>query len=38
MEQNRTIASDIEHAWIEIGVPTFKAYLLDDLQRRAANT
>jgi len=36
MEQNRTIASEIEHAWIEVGVPTFKAYLQDDLQRRAA--
>jgi hypothetical protein len=37
MEQNRTIATAIEHAWIESGIPTFKSFLQDDLKRRAAH-
>ena len=37
MEQNRTIASAIEHAWTDRGVPTFKSYLQEDLARRTAS-
>ena len=37
MEQNRTIATAIEHAWTDRGVPTFKSYLQEDLARRTAS-
>jgi hypothetical protein len=36
MESNESIASKIESAWAEAGVPTFKEYLRQDLQRRLA--
>jgi hypothetical protein len=34
MEQNRDVAERIEAAWEQAGVPTFKAYLRQDLARR----
>ena len=36
MEQNRTVADQIETNWAEQGLPTFKTYLRDDLARRKA--
>lgn len=36
MEDNQRIAQDIEAAWADQGLPTFKTYLRDDLARRAA--
>jgi hypothetical protein len=38
MDRNREVAERIEAAWEEQGVPTFKAYLRDDLARRKAQT
>ena len=34
MEQNQKVAQSIEAAWQEGGLPTFKTYLKQDLQRR----
>ena len=34
MEQNQTISQSIEAAWDAAGIPTFKSYLRDDLDRR----
>ncbi len=34
MKHNAAIAEQIEQAWHAAGLPTFKAYLRDDLQRR----
>jgi hypothetical protein len=34
MEKNQTMASAIETAWERADVPTFKAYLREDLRRR----
>jgi hypothetical protein len=34
MRQNQQIASRIEQAWEEAGLPTFKSYLRDDLSGR----
>jgi hypothetical protein len=36
LNQNLYIAQQIEAAWEKAGVPTFKAYLREDLARRAA--
>ena len=36
MQKNQAIAQEIEAAWAEAGVPTFKTYLRDDLVRRRA--
>ncbi len=35
MKQNRQIAGAIESAWEQAGLPTFKKFLKDDLERRA---
>ena len=34
MEQNQSVAGQIEAAWESQGVPTFKSYLREDLERR----
>lgn len=34
MEKNQKLAQDIEAAWEDGGLPTFKMYLKQDLQRR----
>jgi hypothetical protein len=34
MKQNQELAEEIETAWSEQGLPTFKAYLREDLARR----
>jgi len=34
MSQNRAVADAIEARWAEAGLPTFKQFLRDDLQRR----
>jgi hypothetical protein len=34
MEKNQKLAQTIEAAWEEGGLPTFKSYLKQDLQRR----
>lgn len=36
MRQNRTVADAIESKWEEAGMPTFKKFLRDDLERRRA--
>jgi hypothetical protein len=36
MAKNKEVADRIESAWDAAGVPTFKAYLKEDLQRRHA--
>ena len=36
MEQNQQVAQSIEAAWEREGVPTFKAFLREDLKRRMA--
>lgn len=36
MRKNQAIAQEIETAWAEAGVPTFKTYLREDLARRRA--
>ena len=36
IEQNQRTAERIEAAWSAAGIPTFKAYLKEDLARRAA--
>ena len=36
MDRNREVAERIESAWDAQGIPTFKAYLRDDLARRKA--
>lgn len=37
MEKNRLYAEAIETAWEQEGLPTFKKFLRDDLERRRAN-
>lgn len=37
MSQNRAVADAIEAKWAEAGLPTFKQFLRDDLQRRKAS-
>jgi hypothetical protein len=34
MELNRQVADQIEAAWEELGIPTFKSFLREDLARR----
>jgi hypothetical protein len=34
MEENQKLATKIESAWDDAGVPTFKSYLKQDLERR----
>jgi hypothetical protein len=36
MEKNRVVAEAIESAWEQEGLPTFKKFLRDDLERRKA--
>jgi hypothetical protein len=36
MVKNQTLAEAIESAWEQAGLPTFKAYLREDLKRRQA--
>jgi hypothetical protein len=36
MDQNHRMAQEIETAWAEASLPTFKTYLRDDLARRQA--
>jgi hypothetical protein len=36
MEKNRQVAEAIEAAWEQEGLPTFKKFLRDDLERRRA--
>ena len=36
MEKNRIVAEAIETAWEQEGLPTFKKFLRDDLERRKA--
>jgi hypothetical protein len=36
MRQNRAVADAIEGKWEEMGLPTFKKFLRDDLERRKA--
>jgi hypothetical protein len=36
MESNEAIAKQIEAAWAEAGIPTFREYLREDLARRVA--
>ena len=36
MEKNQRVAEQIESAWAEQGIPTFKTYLREDLARRQA--
>jgi hypothetical protein len=36
MEQNQKLAEAVERAWAEHGLPTFKAWLRDDLKHRKA--
>jgi hypothetical protein len=38
MESNRAIADDVEHAWVDAGLPTFKEYLRQDLARRRSKS
>ena len=38
MDQNRQVAERIEAAWEELGMPTFKAYLRNDLAQRKAQS
>lgn len=38
MRNNQRLAEQIENAWAERQLPTFKEYLRRDLQRRAANS
>jgi hypothetical protein len=38
MEKNRQVAEAIETAWEQEGLPTFKKFLRDDLERRKAAT
>jgi hypothetical protein len=35
MDKNQQLSQEIETAWAEKGVPTFKTYLKEDLARRA---
>jgi hypothetical protein len=34
MERNQRVVESVEGAWAESGVPTFKTYLREDLERR----
>lgn len=34
MKENRTISEAVESAWEQLGLPTFKKFLRDDLERR----
>ena len=36
MEENQKLAQEIESAWGEAGLPTFKTYLREDLEKRKA--
>ncbi len=36
VEKNRTISTAIETEWADLGLPTFKTFLREDLARRAA--
>ena len=38
MERNQRQAEEIESAWAEAGVPTFKTYLREDLARRQSTS
>src|SRR5688500_1638053 len=38
MDQNRQVAERIEAAWEVLGLPTFKAYLRNDLAKRKAQS
>jgi hypothetical protein len=38
MAENQKVAEKIEAAWEQQGVPTFKSFLREDLQRRMAST
>ena len=36
MKENRAVADAVEGAWEQLGLPTFKKFLRDDLERRRA--
>jgi hypothetical protein len=38
MEQNQQTVTAIENAWAAEGIPTFKSYLKEDLERRRAKS
>jgi len=38
MEANRKAADEIEHAWADAGLPTFKEFLRQDLERRRSKS
>jgi hypothetical protein len=38
MQKNRSVSQEIESAWEQQGIPTFRAYLKADLARRTAGT
>jgi hypothetical protein len=35
LDKNQKLAQEIEQAWADAGIPTFKTYLKEDLARRS---